>query len=171
MARKTLIQYLDAGALWTGIPQLVEQAPARRTRRRRSLRWSSAAVLVLALAGFAMGLTQLHPRIGSAVQSFGFIVSLLLPAFGPLKPWGSQGKIDEYDRDLRTKAYLAALTVLGMVAVIGSFVCAFLAASQHWNAQITQLMFMHMGYFLASMHCAAPTCYASWTQRPLSDDL
>ena len=166
MTRKTLISYLDAGAHWTGIPAVVERHP-----RRRSLRWLSTLALAIACAGFLMAFGRSNDGMGYGVLMLGFALANFMPIWGPLKPWGGAERVDEYDRALRARAYLAAFTGLSVVAVFGTWAIVLLSATQDWKVEMLRMTLMRMGFLLGAIYSAAPTCYASWAQKRVNDDL
>ena len=166
MPRKTLIEYLDTGARWTGIPALAEGHP-----RRRPLRWQSTIALGLALAGFLMTFGQSDNWIWYGVLVLGFGLGNFIPIWGPLKPWGGTERVDEYDRSLRARAYLVAFTWLSAVAVFGTWAIVGFSAAQNWDVNMLRLTLVKMGFLMAAIYSAGPTCYASWVQKPVNDDV
>lgn len=162
---KTILERLDDSVRWTGIPDLAQGHP-----RRRPLRWPSLFVLILAVVGFALDFGQPRPWSGYALLMLGFGLANFIPIWGPIKPWGSQERIDEFDRTLRARAFLVAFMALGGVAVIGLWLIAGISALQDWNANTLRGTVMRLGFLLATIFTAGPACYASWAQVPLNDN-
>lgn len=168
MNRRTsqrILNLLDNSVRWTGIPDLVE-----RPIRRRPLRWISIVALSCAVAGFVADLGQSKVWWAYALLMFGFMTANFMPIWGPIKPWGGQEKIDEFDKALRARAYLVAFRSLAAVAVLGLWLTVGLSALHDWNADALRWAVMKLTFLLATIYSAGPTCYASWTQVPVSDD-
>ena len=100
----------------------------------------------------------------------GFSIANFMPIWGPIKPWATQERVDEFDRELRARSYLAAFRALGLVAVIGLFLTVGMSALQGWSSDALRWTVMKLAFFLATIYSAGPTCYASWTQLSLGED-
>jgi len=163
--RKGMLERLDDSVRWTGIPAIAAGHP-----RRRSLRWPSVAVLVLATAGFLVGFGQPNQWWGYAILMLGFGLANLMPILGPVKPWGGPERVDEFDRALRARAFLAAFSALAAVAVIGLWAIVGLSLVQGWTADALRSTIMKLAFVLATIYTAGPTCYASWARAPIDDE-
>jgi hypothetical protein len=163
MPRKTFIDYLDAGARWTGIPT-VEPV------RRRRMRWLSTVVLAMAAAGFLVSFGRARVGVGDAMLMLGLGLSIFPAIWGPVKPWGETARVDEYDRMLRARAYLFAFAVLSGVAVFGTLAIVGFSLLQDWKVDLLQKALLNMAFFMTVIFDVAPTCYASWAQKPVSDE-
>ena len=162
---KSILALLDSSVRWTGIPDLAEWRP-----RRRPLRWPSLIALIFAVVGFAADFGQ--PKIwwGYALLMLGFSFANFMPIWGPIKPWASQERVDEFDRTLRDRAFLVAFRALGLVAVVGLWLTVGISASRGWDADSLRWTVTRFAFLLATIYSAGPTCYASWTQLPTGDD-
>ena len=165
MSRKTLLQHLDDSVEWTGIPALASKRP-----RRRPLRWLSTASLALAAFGFFAGFGQPGRWWGYAFLMLGFVLGNMMPVWGPIKQWGSVEHVDEFDRVLRARAFLAAFTGLSAVAVLSLLLIVGLSTLQDWTTGTLRSTIMQLALLLAAIYSAGPTCYASWAQAPIRDD-
>jgi hypothetical protein len=163
--RKNMLERLDDSVRWTGIPQMIHGHP-----RRRSLRWTSMIVLLLAATGFVADLGQPRAWWGYALLMLGFGVGNFLPIWGPVKPWGSHERADEFDRALRARAFLAAFSALAAVAVISLWLIIGLSLVQAWTVDALRWTAMKLAFLLATIYTAGPTCYASWAQTPIGDE-
>lgn len=90
MPRKTLIEYLDAGARWTGIPAMAEGHP-----RRRPMRWLSMVALAMAMAGFLATFGHTKSWIGYAILMLGFGVGNFMPIWAPEPLPGTSENVQE----------------------------------------------------------------------------
>jgi cytochrome bd-type quinol oxidase subunit 2 len=163
--RKGMLERLDDSVRWTGIPAFAVGHP-----RRRSLRWPSVVVLVLAVAGLLVDLGQPNLWWGYAMLMLGFGVANLMPILGPVKPWGGPERVDESDRALRARAFLAAFSALAAVAVIGLWAIVGLSLVQGWTADALRSTIMKLAFVQATIYTAGPTCYASWARAPIDDE-
>ena len=163
--RKGMLERLDDSVRWTGIPAVAAGHP-----HRRSLRWPSVAVLVLAGAGFLVGFGQPNQWWGYAILMLGFGLANLMPILGPVRPWGGPERVDEFDRALRARAFLAAFSALAAVAVIGLWAIVGLSLVQGWTADALRSTIMMLAFVLATIYTAGPTCYASWARVPIDDE-
>ena len=105
-----------------------------------------------------------------AMLMLGFGLANLLPIFGPVKPWGGPERVDEFDRALRARAFLAAFSALAAVAVIGLWAIVGLSLVQGWTADALRSTVMKLAFVLATIYTAGPTCYASWARAPIDED-
>ncbi len=161
-----LVHGLDAAAERTGIPAL-----ARRQIRRRHFRWLPIVALTLASAGMALALAR--PDLSEAGYSMimgGFTIAVMLPILGPLKPWGSPGIVDEFDRTMRTRAFLAAFASATAAALLGIWLLVGLALLGNWPALTLILALRSLAFYLMVLYAAVPTLHASWSTRPIDDD-
>lgn len=161
------IDTLDRVANRTGIPQFAAGRP-----RRRHMRWLPMIALFLAIGGtitaFVLGAPQYW--IAYAVTVFAFLISVWLPIFGPIKPWQPQSIVDEYDRALRSKAYLATLPVITVVAVGALFGLGTIAILRGWNVSDLSIRMMTVAFLLMTIWNAMPTLFASWATRPVDEN-
>jgi hypothetical protein len=158
------IATLDDMSRKTGIPALVEGKS-----RRRLLRWTPAVALMLALAGLGLEFL-LSPRqlyLGHALLTCSFVIGVFCPIFGPVKPWGTPETVDEWDRDLRRRAFLVGFACMGFAGLVLFCGIAAAAALGNWLASDTSFRAMGCTFFLMTLYSAVPTLYASWATRPL----
>ena len=157
---------LDAAAEHTGVPAI-----ARGQTRRRHLRWVPIVALALASAGMLTGLARIElVHAGYALIMLGFAIAILLPIFGPLKPWGSPERVDEFDRALRGRAMLAGFAAVSMAAFAGIWLVIGLALVGDWSRLAILDQLRSLGFYLITLHSAVPTLHASWATRPVDDD-
>lgn len=157
---------LDAAAEHTGVPAI-----ARGEARRRHLRWVPIVALVAASAGLVLGLARLElTSAGYALIMLGFGIAILLPIFGPLKPWGSPERVDEFDRALRARAMLAGFAMVSLTAFTGIWLVVGLALIGEWTRFAILDQLRSLGFYLITLHFAVPTLYASWATRPVGED-
>jgi hypothetical protein len=100
----------------------------------------------------------------------GFAIAILLPIFGPLKPWGSTERVDEFDRALRSRAMLAGFAAVSMAAFAGIWLVIGLALIGDWPRFAILDQLRSLGFYLITLHSAVPTLHASWATRPVDDD-
>ncbi len=162
--RKSIAERLDDGVRWTGLPYDWSNP------LRRKLRWMSSIVLALGIAGFVMAFGQPRQGLGSWLLIMCFSLGNVLPVWGPIKPWGTLERADEFDRALRARAFLVALSVLAATAIIGLGLIVGLSLAQEWTDHTLRTAAMHLAFLLMVIYGAGPTCYASWTLRPVGDD-
>jgi hypothetical protein len=157
---------LDAAAERTGVP-----AVARGEARRRHLRWVPVVALAAAGAGMILGLVRVDLiNAGYGLIMLGFMIGVMLPIFGPLKPWGSAERVDEFDRALRSRAMLAGFAAVSMAAFAGIWLIVGLGLIGEWPRLTIISQLTSLGFFLATLHSAVPTLHASWATRPIEDD-
>jgi hypothetical protein len=167
MTHKTIIQHLDDAANWTGVPRLAGMVE----QRRRAMRWLPMILLATAFAGCIVCYAGPdHYAIGQIVATLSFMVSVWLPLFGPLKPWGVLVDVDERERDLRRRAFLITLSVIAAVALMALFALPVLALLGHWPAETLMRRATTLGFALFTTFNALPTLYASWAMNPLPAD-
>lgn len=162
--RKTIAERLDDSVRWTGLPLNVEHP------RRRSLRWLSITVLLLAGAGFAMTFGQPKLGWGYSLLIIGFSISNFLPIWGPIKPWGTVEQVDEFDRALRARAFLLSFSLLAVTAVAGLWAIVALSMQATPSVDAIRLAAISLSFLLTVIYTAGPTCYASWTLGRSADD-
>jgi uncharacterized membrane protein len=167
MIHKTILQRLDDAANWTGVPKLAGQVEMRR----RSMRWLPIVLLAAAFAGCVVCYAGPdHHAIGQLVATMSFVVSVWLPLFGPLKPWGALDGVDERERDLRRRAFLITLAIIAIVATVALLILPVLALLGQWQPDTLMRRAMTLGFALLTIFNALPTLYASWATRPLPDE-
>lgn len=167
MTHKTLAERLDDAANWTGIPRLAGLVE----KQRRSLRWLPILPLLLAITGVVLcfaDTSRFWP--GYIVVIAGFSLSIWMPMFGPLKPWGVIGNADERERDLRRRAFLVTLWVVAMLGVISLLMVPAIAEILGWTTDQLMRVMMALGMALFTTFNALPTLYASWATHPLPDE-
>jgi hypothetical protein len=156
---------LDSAAEHTGIPALT-----RGTPRRRHLRWVPIVAIAAASAGMLTGLFRIDlVNLGYALIMLGFAIAVMLPIFGPLKPWASAERVDEFDRALRTRAFLAGFAGVSMAAFAGIWLVVGLALVGDWPRLTILDQLRSLGFYLMTLHAAVPTLYASWATQPIED--
>lgn len=157
---------LDAAAEHTGVPAI-----ARGQARRRHLRWVPIIALAMASAGMLTGLIRIDlVNAGYALIMLGFAIAVMLPIFGPLKPWGSPERVDEFDRALRGRAMLAGFAAVSMAAFAGIWLVVGLALIGDWPRFTILDQLRSLGFYLITLHSAVPTLHASWATRPVAED-
>ena len=157
---------LDAAAERTGVPAI-----ARGQARRRHLRWMPIVALALASAGMLTGLIRIElVNAGYALIMMGFAIAIPLPIFGPLKPWGSPERVDEFDRALRGRAMLAGFAAVSMAAFAGIWLVIGLALIGDWSRFAILDQLRSLGFYLITLHSAVPTLHASWATQPVAGD-
>jgi small basic protein len=157
---------LDAAAEYTGMPAL-----ARQDVRRRHLRWLPIVALVLATGGWVWGMVRpemVHAAYG--VMSAGFVIAAFLPIFGPIKPWGGPKLVDEFDRQVRLKAFLYGYASVTFTAYLGIWLLLGLALAEHWAVIDLVNQFRNFAHLLFILYLAVPTLQASWATRPVEED-
>jgi len=161
-----LLQGLDAAAERTGVPGLVTRIP-----RRRHLRWLPVVALSLASAGLGLGLIRADLLSwGYALLLAGFALSVILPLLGPVKPWGGPGMVDEFDRAVRSRAFLVTFAGISLAAVLGIWLIVGLSLLGAWPKEILIGEISVLSLYLMTLYSAMPTLYSSWTTRPIGED-
>jgi hypothetical protein len=156
---------LDAAAERTGVP-----AVARGQARRRHFRWVPIVALAMASAGMIIGLVSVERvNAGYALIMLGFAIAVMLPIFGPVKPWGSPERVDEH-RALRGRAMFAGFAAVSMAAFAGIWLVFGLAIVGDWPRLAILDQLRSLGFYLITLHSAVPTLHASWAIRPVDDD-
>lgn len=158
---------LDRAANRTGIPQFAAGNP-----RRRHMRWLPLGALLLAFGGTVTSIAIGAPQywIGYAMTMFAFLISVWMPLLGPIKPWQPQSLVDEYDRALRSKAYLATLPVITIVAFGALIGLSTAALLQGWDVSGLSVRMMTAAFLVVTIWNALPTLYASWATRPVGEN-
>jgi hypothetical protein len=157
---------LDAAAERTGVP-----AVARGNLRRRHLRWLPVVALAMAAAGLVLTIVRSDlAEFGNAAVILGFSIGIMLPIFGPVKPWGSAERVDEFDRALRTRAFFAGFASVSVAAMLGIWVVVGAALLTGLNGLTMVAQLRALGFTLMTLYAAVPTLYASWTVRPIGDE-
>ena len=147
--------------MWTGVPRIAQGHP-----RRRPLRWLSAIAALAAVTGFAFsavtGFAGRATWIGYAILLCGFMIGTCLQIFGPLKPFNSAERVDEFDRALRARSYLFAFPVFALATVAGLLLLMWMMLMQ-WPRGSVTLCLAELMLMLAALSFAVPTAYASWS--------
>ncbi|PVX30186.1 hypothetical protein [Sphingomonas pokkalii] len=158
------IATLDDLSRRTGIPALAEGKP-----RRRLLRWTPVVALALAIPGLGIEfLSTARPAyLGHALLTCSFVIATFCPLFGPLKPLGTAENVDEWDRDLRRRAFLVGFAAMGFTGLALFCGITAVAALGNWSASDMSFRAMGCAFFLMTLYGAVPTLYASWATRPL----
>jgi hypothetical protein len=159
--RKTIPQRMDDLVRWTGVPAL-----SQGKIRRRPFRWLSALAVVGALGGFiasaAGGFLGGPFAIGYMVLIASFAVGLIVQVFGPLKPFNSATeRADEFDRALRSRAYLFAYPVFAFVVALGLLLTMYVVLLA-WPRAALMNCLSELMLTLISLGFTLPTLYASW---------
>ena len=161
-----LFERLDAAAERTGVPGLVTRLP-----RRRHLRWLPVAALSFASAGLVLGLARpdlLGP--GYALILAGFALSTILPLIGPVKPWGGSDIVDEFDKAMRSRAFLVTFASISVAAVLGMWLILGLSLLGAWQREIMIGQISALSLYLITLYSSVPTLYSSWTTQPVSEE-
>jgi len=161
-----LFARLDAAAEHTGMPAL-----ARQDIRRRHLRWLPIPALALAGGGWAWGLARPATAwIGYGAITLGFVIAVFLPLCGPIKPWGGSRLADEFDRQVRQKAFLYGFATVSFVAIFGIWTVLGLAVIGDWSRSVLLGQMANLNYLLFVIYLAVPTLQASWATQPMAED-
>jgi fatty acid desaturase len=167
--KKTLPQRMDDMVRWTGIPQGLTDP----SRRRRPLRWLSTLAAGAALAGFiasaAAGFSGRAMWIGYTMLMAGFTIGTLVQVFGPLKPFGSSERVDEFDKALRDRAYLFTFPIFALTTLLGVILLMFMIITQ-WSRPALVMCLTDLALLLVTVGSALPTAYASWAVEWHKDD-
>jgi len=170
MTRKTIPERLDDSVRWTGIPSAIEVFERQDDSQRRHLRWVPLIPLIAYYVGAGLTLFGERPQIlGPLIAWGGFLGSALVPVFGPVKAWGSL-TLDEYDRDVRRRAFLfayAACTMFALAAFIGIAAMVGLESNEPWR--VIYALLLAPGAIL-TMQASLPTLYTSWRTRPVEKE-
>ena len=160
MTRKTIPQRMDDLVMWTGIPRIAGAHP-----RRRPLRWLSVAAIVGSTGGLivsaAVGFARPLSWIGYAVLVVSFSLGTLLQVFGPLKPFNAGERVDEFDRNLRARAYLFAFPWFALATATGLLALMYMMVMQVPRAEVIQCL-AELMLVLPTLGFSLPTAYASW---------
>jgi len=162
-----LIAGLDAAAARTGIPAL-----ARRGPRRRRFRWLPAVLLLLAFGLAGYGLLD-SKRMWLAASLIGVVQSISWPLHyaGPLRTGGGGSEIvDEFDRALILRAWLAGFASATALALIGLFGSAGLALLMRWSLIALVEAAILIPLLMLVVLSTVPTLYASWALPAFDDD-
>jgi len=161
-----LIHGLDRASERTGIPAL-----ARGSIRRRHFRWLPIVALLVASAGLMLAFVRTDlSEAGFGLLMIGFAIAVMLPILGPLKPWGSAGIVDEFDRTMRARAMLAGFASVAIAAMIGIWFAMGLALLESWPAITLILVLRSLSFYLLVLYSAVPTLHASWSTDPIGED-
>ena len=157
---------LDAAAEYTGMPAI-----ARQDIRRRHFRWLPILVLAFAIGGWIWGLARPESATLAYVAiNVGFVIGIWLPLFGPIKPWGGPKLADEFDRQVRQRAFLYGFATITFTAYLGIWVLIGLAAIDRWTTLQLIDQLRNFAHMLFVLYLAVPTLQASWAMRPVAED-
>lgn len=161
-----LLAGLDAAADRTGVPAL-----AMGEMRRRHLRWLPIVALALTIGGWIWGMAA-PPMVhfAYAVMSLGFAIAVFLPIFGPIKPWGAAKLVDEFDRQVRLRAFLYGYASVTFTAYLGIWLLVGLALLDGWSVLDLINQMRNFAHLLFTLYLAVPTLQASWATRPVEED-
>ena len=169
MQRKTLPERLDDSVRWTGIPSMLEVFERQDDSQRRHLRWLPLFLLITYFLGAGLTLFGERPQILGPLPAWGGILgSAFVPIFGPVKAWGSL-RLDEYDREVRSRAFLFAYAACTMFALAAFFGIAALAKFADQPRQLIYALLLSPGAVLV-MQATLPTLYTSWLTRPVDQE-
>lgn len=165
MKRKTIPQRLDDSVRWTGIPTVMEAFDKGDGRQRRHLRWLPILAMLLSMLGTIVWFSWGRPQItGPILYGSGFFISIWLPLFGPVKPWGSL-TMDEYDREVRRSAFLFTYAVSTIFSLF-AFVAIGIALREGATDRQLGYALALAGGWLLIFQGTPPTLWASWKTRP-----
>jgi hypothetical protein len=160
-----LFDTLDAAAERTGIPGHVTRP------RRRHLRWLPVAALALATLGMVLGLVRTDLlTAGYALIMTGFPIAVMLPIFGPVKIWGGSETVDEFDRAMRNRAFLATFAAISFIAFFAIMLITGLALIGSWPKTVLIRQLVALILYLMTLYSAVPTLYSSWATQPIGEE-
>lgn len=163
-----VLNWLDRSVRWTGIPALAEPG---RIQRRHHLRWTPLIVLIAATAGMVVLWSGgIAAPLSYALILIGWSISGFFPLFGPLKPWGSTERTDEFDRVARGRAFFFTFAAISVVAVFGSWLLVALIALDQWPRERMIWSLAGFSFYLMTLFQVLPTLHASWATRPIEDE-
>lgn len=163
-----VLNWLDRSVQWTGIPAL---AQGRRPFPRYHLRWTSLIWLAAATAGLVVAWSgAISAPLGYFLVLVLWSISGMIPIFGPLKPWGSSERTDEFDRAARSRAFFFAFAGISMVAVFGSWLLVALIALDQWPREQVIWTLAGFSFYLMTLFNLLPTLHASWATRPIGEE-
>jgi len=130
------------------------------------------APLLLAVAGVGLCIAGLNGFwSGYSIVMAGFLTSVWIPMFGPLKPWGAFNEsVDERERDLRRRAFLVTLWMVAMLGVLSLIMVPTLGQILGWTLDRLTRVLLTIGMAQATIFTALPTLYASWAMPQLADE-
>jgi hypothetical protein len=139
--------------------------------RRRHLRWLPVVALSFASAGIALGLVRADLLSwGYGLVLIGFALSVILPLIGPVKPWGGPDKVDEFDRAMRSRAFLVTFASISVAAATGMWLIVGLSLLGGWPREILIGQISALSLYLIALYSAVPTLYSSWATRPIGEE-
>lgn len=167
---KTVPQRLDDMVEWTGIPAMQRRFERGEGRRYR-LRVLPIAVVIIGTGGLLMGLFDPDRySLGQGLVTMAMVPGLLLPVFGPVKPWMDPSPVDEYDRRVRREAYLFTLSIVAAGALIALFGLGLRAQVAEWPRDTLVRAMQIAVLYLMTLLGSLPTLHASLKMRPLELD-
>lgn len=162
----TLIDRLDAAANKTGIPAFATRQP-----RRRRFRWLPLIALLLGFGVAGYGVAN-PDRLGIAISLMVVIQSIAscFIAAGPL--YGGQGdeRIDEFDRQLRLRAFLVGVSCVAGLAFAGIGVVIFAGILRHWTSIQMVCALTMLALLMITVFATVPTLHASWAMESLDEE-
>lgn len=167
---KTVPQRLDDLVEWTGIPALQRRFEQSDGRRYRLRVWPMVVILI-GTGGLLLGLFDPDRYfLGQALVSAAIMGSMWLPIFGPVKPWNSPSLVDEYDRRVRSEAYIFTLTIVACGALIALFGLGLGAVLAEWPRDALVRAMQITAFYLLTLLSSLPTLHASLRIAPIEDD-
>lgn len=167
---KTVPQRLDDMVEWTGIPAMQRRFEQGEGRRYRLRVWPMTVILI-GTGGLLLGLIDSDRYfLGQGLVSAAMLGGLWLPIFGPVKPWNSPALVDEYDRRVRSDAYIFTLTIVASGALIALFGLGLRAELAEWPRDALVRAMQITAFYLMTLLSCLPTLHASVRQAPIEDD-
>ena len=161
MTNRRFFERLDAMVRWTGVPALAEGK-----QRRRPLRGPSTVALVMAAMGYAVVLaSQRYAYAGYIFLMLGMSVGNFMRIFGPLKPWGSMERVDEWDEATRYRAIAFTYTIISVTVPLGLILLTACANLAGWDMPQLSMALVATAFLFMTVVSAMPTAHASWTIR------
>ncbi len=170
---KTILQRMDDGLRWTGMPRLVENdlRPDKAAPVLRRSRWLPLALLIVAtllVIRYAANpaLFASHDRAEIVIRT----VALLLPCmatvssfFGPLNPRRRSEQVDEWEDRLRHRAMVFSVFFIGGLELAGVPIFIAVAFINRWSSPtILVEIGLWFTYLFVAFQLAA-TLHASWS--------
>jgi len=161
VTNRSLFAWLDDMVRWTGIPALAEGKP-----RRRPLRGPATLALVLAVIGYAVVLwSQQRATLGYSVLIVGFSIGNFMKLLGPLKPFGSIERVDEWDQAARSRSIVFTYMMISVTVPLGLLLLVATANLAGWDMLRLSQAVMATAFLLMTIFSALPTAHASWAVR------
>lgn len=139
--------------------------------RRYRLRLWPMAVVIIGTGGLWLGLSDPDRYfLGHALVSAAMMGSIWLPIFGPVKLWNTLSLVDEYDRRVRSEAYLFTLSIVTVGALIALFGLGLRAELAEWPRDSLVRAMQIVTVYLVVLLGSLPTLHASLKMRPIEQD-